>query len=182
MGGLIRQELYYMLKDEKDVHFSFGSIQGDGINNASHGMRRSKFYLNIAGDTPSSNRLFDAIASHCVPVVISDEIGLPFEDVLDYSKFCIFFRASDAVREDFLINFIRNIREEEWTRMWRRLKEVEHYFEYRYPSRGNDAVHMVWQAIRRKVPKIKRKIHRIKRLSMTGEMGLQSAPLHRNFW
>ncbi|KAK4404623.1 putative arabinosyltransferase A [Sesamum angolense] len=111
-GGMVRQELFYMLKNEKDVHFSFGNIKGDGIDKASQGMHSSKFCLNIAGDTPSSNRLFDAIASHCVPVIISDEIELPFEDVLDYSEFCIFVRTSDALREDFLINFIRNISKE----------------------------------------------------------------------
>lgn len=33
-GGVIRQELFYLLKkDEKDVHFTFGSIQRGGVNN-----------------------------------------------------------------------------------------------------------------------------------------------------
>ncbi|KAL0383307.1 UNVERIFIED_CONTAM: putative arabinosyltransferase A [Sesamum calycinum] len=184
LGGMVRQELFYMLKNEKDVHFSFGNIKGDGIDKASQGMHSSKFCLNIAGDTPSSNRLFDAIASHCVPVIISDEIELPFEDVLDYSEFCIFVRTSDALREDFLINFIRNISKEEWTRMWRRLKEVEHFFEFHYPSQENDAVQMIWQAVSRKVPAIKRKVHKASRISQTivpGEKGLISAPLPRNF-
>lgn len=184
-GGAIRHELYYMLRDEKDVHFSFGSIKGDGINQASQGMRSSKFCLNIAGDTPSSNRLFDAIASHCVPVIISDEIELPFEDVLDYSEFCVFVSSTDALKENFLISFVRNVSKEEWTRMWTRLKEVEHFFEYRYPSRENDAVQMIWQAVLRKNPAMKRKIHREGRLSRSsaaGEREFVSAPLPRNFW
>jgi len=49
------------------------------------------------GNTLSGSRaistalsLFDAIASHCVPIIISDEIELPYEDVLDYTEFCIF--------------------------------------------------------------------------------------------
>ncbi|XWS57920.1 hypothetical protein CRYUN_Cryun09bG0214400 [Craigia yunnanensis] len=120
-GGYARQELYYLLRDEKDVHFSFGSVQKDGINKASQGMHSSKFCLNIAGGTPSSNRLFYAIASHCVPVIISDEIELPYEDVLDYSEFCIFVRTSEALKEKFLINLIRSIKKEEWTRMWEKL-------------------------------------------------------------
>ncbi|PIN08085.1 Acetylglucosaminyltransferase EXT1/exostosin 1 [Handroanthus impetiginosus] len=184
-GGIIRQELYYMLKDEKDVHFSFGSIKGDGINKASEGMQMSKFCLNIAGDTPSSNRLFDAIASHCVPVIISDEIELPFEDILDYSEFCIFVRMSDALKENFLINFIRNIGKEEWTKMWRRLKEVEHFFEFHHPSKENDAVQMIWKTVHRKVPMVKREIHKEKRLSRMigrGERGLNVASVPRNFW
>ncbi|KAH0709174.1 hypothetical protein KY284_010601 [Solanum tuberosum] len=30
-GGAIRQELYHLLKDEKDVHFNFGSIKSNGV-------------------------------------------------------------------------------------------------------------------------------------------------------
>lgn len=48
------------------------------------GMRTSKFCLHPAGDTPSACRMFDAIVNLCVPVVVSDSIELPFEDVLDY--------------------------------------------------------------------------------------------------
>ncbi|THU72226.1 hypothetical protein C4D60_Mb04t09850 [Musa balbisiana] len=164
-GGSIRQELFYLLRDEKDVHFSFGSVVANGINEASRGMHSAKFCLNIAGDTPSSNRLFDAIASHCVPVIISDDIELPYEDVLDYSEFCIFVRTSDAIREGFLIKLIRGVSQEDWTRMWQRLKEVEGFFEFQYPSKKDDAVQMIWQAVARKVPAIRLKVHRSRRFS-----------------
>ncbi|KAL9243238.1 hypothetical protein vseg_017150 [Gypsophila vaccaria] len=149
-GGVIRQELYYLLKDEKDVHFTFGSAQRSGVRQASQGMGSSKFCLNIAGDTPSSNRLFDAIVSHCVPVIISDDIELPYEDVLDYSKFSLFVWASDAVKQGYLLNLLRGIQRDEWTKMWNRLKEVAHHFEYQYPSQPDDAVDMIWQALARK--------------------------------
>ncbi|XP_031105561.1 probable arabinosyltransferase ARAD1 [Ipomoea triloba] len=158
-GGAIRQDLYYLLKDEKGVHFKFGSTQSNGVVSASQGMSSSKFCLNIAGDTPSSNRLFDAIASHCVPVIISDEIELPYEDVLDYSEFCIFVRASDAVRKDYLLNLLGGIREDKWTKMWKRLKELTIHFEYQYPSQHNDAVDMIWQAVSRKIYSIQLKAH-----------------------
>ncbi|GAB2269988.1 hypothetical protein Dimus_004903 [Dionaea muscipula] len=153
-GGTVRQELFYLLKDERDVHFTFGSIQRSGIRDASHGMATSKFCLNIAGDTPSSNRLFDSIVSHCVPVIISDQIELPFEDVLDYSKFCIFIHASDAVKPGFLLNLLRGIKKDQWTSMWEKLKQVAHHFEYQYPSQAEDAVDMIWQAIARKFSKV----------------------------
>ncbi|KMZ60527.1 hypothetical protein ZOSMA_597G00020 [Zostera marina] len=40
-----------------------------------------------------SNRLLDAIASHCVPYEdVLDEIELPYEDVLDYLEFCVLIR------------------------------------------------------------------------------------------
>ncbi|CAI8595135.1 unnamed protein product [Vicia faba] len=184
-GGYVRQELYYSLKNEPDVHFSFGSIQKDGIKKATEGMRLSKFCLNIAGDTPSSNRLFDAIASHCVPVIISDEIELPFEDVLDYSEFCVFVRTSDAVKENYLINFIRSISKEEWTKMWNKLKEVEHIFEYNFPSKEGDAVQMIWQAVSHKVPAIKLKLNKFRRYSKSPpslEKDLKPIHVPKIFW
>ncbi|KAJ8753295.1 hypothetical protein K2173_019694 [Erythroxylum novogranatense] len=159
-GGVIRQELYYLLKDEKDVHFTFGSVQGHGINSAGKGMSSSKFCLNIAGDTPSSNRLFDAIVSHCVPVIISDNIELPFEDVLDYSKFCIFVRASDAGKKGYLLNLLRGISRDKWTKMWERLKEIAPHFEYQYPSQAGDAVDMIWRALSLKTSSVRLNINR----------------------
>ncbi|MCD7452366.1 hypothetical protein HAX54_016294 [Datura stramonium] len=159
-GGEIRQELYYLLKDENDVHFTFGSIQSNGVRDAAEGMSSSKFCLNIAGDTPSSNRLFDAIARHCVPVIISDEIELPFEDVLDYSEFCVFVHSSDAVKKGYLLNFLRGVKEDQWTKMWERIKVLSKHFEYQYPSQTNDAVDMIWQAVSRKVSSIHLKDHR----------------------
>ncbi|CAH9107368.1 unnamed protein product [Cuscuta epithymum] len=184
-GGFVRQELFYMLKDEKDVHFSFGNIQKDGIQQATLGMQSSKFCLNIAGDTPSSNRLFDAIASHCVPVIISDDIELPYEDIINYSEFCVFVRTEDALKENFLLNFIRSVGREEWTKMWTKLKEVENLFEYRYPSKGDDAVQMIWHAIARKIPSIKLKVHRARRYYRTPvleDRGHKFAPLPKTFW
>ncbi|CAA6659916.1 unnamed protein product [Spirodela intermedia] len=91
---------------------------------STHGMRTSKFCLHPAGDTPSSCRLFDAIISHCVPVVVSDHIELPFEDELDYLEFSVFFSVQEALRPGFM-----------WARMWRRLKEISCHFEYQYPQR-----------------------------------------------
>ncbi|EOA23903.1 hypothetical protein CARUB_v10017118mg [Capsella rubella] len=185
-GGFVRQELFYLLQDEKDVHFSFGSVRNGGINKASQGMHNSKFCLNIAGDTPSSNRLFDAIASHCVPVIISDDIELPFEDVLDYSEFSVFVRTADALKENFLVNLIRGISKEEWTRMWKRLQEVEKHYEFHFPSKVDDAVQMIWQAIARKVPSVKMRIHKSRRYSGsasdTGKESRWSSLIPRSFW
>ncbi|PON66272.1 Exostosin-like [Parasponia andersonii] len=184
-GGFVRQELFYLLKDEKDVHFAFGSVQKDGIHKATQGMHSSKFCLNIAGDTPSSNRLFDAIASHCVPVIISDDIELPYEDVLDYSEFCIFVRTRDALKEKFLINLVKSFGKEEWTRMWKKLQEVERFYEFQYPSKEGDAVQMIWQAVARKVPAIRMKIHKSRRFSRSldrKEREFGSVPSPKNLW
>lgn len=148
-------------------------------------MHTSKFCLNIAGDTPSSNRLFDAIASHCVPVIISDDIELPYEDVLDYSEFCIFVRTRDALKKNFLVNLTRSIGMDEWTQMWRKLQEVQKFYEFQYPSKEGDAVQMIWQAVARKVPAIRMKLNKSRRFSRSyvrKEKGLSRIPSPSNFW
>lgn len=154
-GGIIRQQLYELLKEEPGVHFESGNTQSDGIQSATKGMQSSKFCLHLAGDTPSSNRLFDAIASHCVPVVISDEIELPYEDVLDYTEFCIFVKSENALQKGFVVKLLKSIKSEEWVKMWKRLKQVELHFRYQHPSEPDDAVNMIWKAIAHKVPPVK---------------------------
>uniref|UniRef100_A0A804LWA5 Exostosin GT47 domain-containing protein n=1 Tax=Zea mays TaxID=4577 RepID=A0A804LWA5_MAIZE len=166
-GGKVRQKLYHLLKDERDVHFTYGSVRQNGIRRATAGMSTSKFCLNIAGDTPSSNRLFDAIVSHCVPVIISDDIELPFEDMLDYSEFCVFVRSADAAKKGFLLRLLRGISREEWTKMWMRLKKVTHHFEYQYPSRSGDAVQMTWSAVARKMHSVQLQLHKRARFHRT---------------
>lgn len=162
-GGKIRHELYRLLKDKPGVRFTTGNTALDGFQSATIGMRSSKFCLNMAGDTPSSNRLFDSIVSHCVPVIISDDIELPFEDTLDYSNFCIFINSSLALKPGYVINMLRNVSEEEWTQLWNQLLLVEHHFEYQHPTRKNDAVNMVWKDIARKLPAINLAINRQRR-------------------
>ncbi|KAG6542567.1 hypothetical protein Mapa_016038 [Marchantia paleacea] len=167
-GGIIRQKLFELLKDEEGVHFATGNTQSNGIKSAMVGMRSSKFCLHLAGDTPSSNRLFDAIASHCVPVIISDEIELPYEDEVDYSEFCLFVRFEDALKRDFVINLLRGVKQEEWTRLWKKLKNVSIHFEYQHPTVPHDAVNMVWKAIARRVPSVKLSLNKGKRYARSG--------------
>lgn len=129
-------------------------------------MRNSRFCLNPAGDTPSSCRLFDAIVNHCVPVIISDRIELPFEDELDYKEFCLFFSIKEALKPNLLVNHLKSLKKEQWLVMWNRLKEVACHYEYHYPSKRDDAVNMIWKQIQRKVPNINLSINRAQRLKI----------------
>jgi hypothetical protein len=78
------------LKGVEDIVIKEGSAGSMGKIAAQDGMRKSLFCLSPAGDTPSSARLFDAIVSGCIPVVVSDELELPFEGILDYRKVTFF--------------------------------------------------------------------------------------------
>ncbi|KAD4983250.1 hypothetical protein E3N88_19921 [Mikania micrantha] len=140
--GKVRRKLEKLLKGYEDVHFE------------------------ATGDTPSSNRLFDAIVSHCVPVVISDHIELPFESELDYTKFSLFFSVKEALVPGYMVEHLRKIPENEWLKMWARLKEITHHFEYQFPPKKEDAVNMIWRQVRSKVPGERLAVNRKQRLKI----------------
>lgn len=129
-------------------------------------MRSSRFCLHPAGDTPSSCRLFDAIVSHCVPVIVSDRIELPFEDDIDYNEFSLFFSSEEAVRPQYLLRILRGINETKWTQMWTKLKAVSHHFEFQHPAKKDDAVNMIFKQVQRKLPSMKLAAHRSERLQI----------------
>lgn len=87
-------------------------------------MHTSKFCLNPAGDTPSACRLFDSIVSLCVPVIVSDSIELPFEDVIDYRKIAIFVESNAALKPEFLVSMLRGITTERILEYQKEMNEV----------------------------------------------------------
>ncbi|KAM7524697.1 hypothetical protein LguiA_014599 [Lonicera macranthoides] len=86
------------IKRSEDVVIKHGAQPRESRRMASQGMHSSKFCLHPTGDTPSACRLFDAILSLCVPVIISGHIELPFEDVIDYRKIAVFIDSNSAVK------------------------------------------------------------------------------------
>ncbi|KAL8233048.1 hypothetical protein R6Q57_002826 [Mikania cordata] len=110
LGGKIRSKLGVELGNADDVIIEEGSAGEAGKTAAQTGMRRSVFCLSPAGDTPSSARLFDAIVSGCIPVIVSDELELPFEGILDYRKIALFVSSSDAVQPGWLLTYLRSIK------------------------------------------------------------------------
>jgi hypothetical protein len=167
----VRRKLANLLENRTDLHFVNSLLSEEGVEQATKGMRSSRFCLHPAGDTPSSCRLFDAIVSHCVPVIVSDKIELPFEDELDYTEFALFFSAEEAIRpRDYLLNYLRNFDKEHWLRMWKRLKEVSHHFHYQHPPKTDDAVNMIWKQVQRKLPAAQLAIHRLQRHNLADRM------------
>ncbi|KAF6161452.1 hypothetical protein GIB67_009331 [Kingdonia uniflora] len=164
--GIVRAKLADVLAGYKDVLYEPSYATAESIQESSQGMRSSKFCLHPAGDTPSSCRLFDAIVSHCVPVVVSDKIELPYEEELDYSQFSIFFSVQKALEPGYMIEQLRQIPKEKWLEMWRNLKNISHHYEFQNPPRREDAVNMLWRQVRYKLPAAKLSDHRSRRLQI----------------
>ncbi|KAI4298141.1 hypothetical protein L6164_031735 [Bauhinia variegata] len=160
-GGKIRDTLFQLLENEEDVIIKHGAQSRESRREASQGMHTSKFCLHPAGDTPSACRLFDAILSLCIPVIVSDDIELPFEDTIDFRKIAIFVETSAAVKRGNLVSMLRAVTPDRILEYQKELKEVKRYFEYEEPD---GAVNEIWRQVSKKLPLIKLMINRDKRL------------------
>lgn len=164
--GIVRAKLTKILAGYNDVSYEQSFASGETIKASTRGMRSSKFCLHPAGDTPSSCRLFDAIVSHCVPVIVSDQIELPYEDELDYTQFSIFFSTKEAVKPGYMVKQLREFPKERWVEMWRLLKNISIHYEFQNPPKKGDAVNMIWRQVKHKIPGAKLAVHRNMRLKI----------------
>lgn len=160
-GGKIRDILFQILEQEEDVVIKHGAQSRESRRAASQGMHTSKFCLHPAGDTPSACRLFDAIVSLCIPVIVSDNIELPFEDTIDYRRIAVFVETSAAIKPGYLVSILRAITPDRILEYQKEIKEVKRYFEYEEPD---GTVNEIWRQVSRKLPLIKLMINREKRL------------------
>lgn len=163
-GGKIRSKLGSELGDADDVIIEEGSAGEAGKIAAQSGMRKSVFCLSPAGDTPSSARLFDAIVSGCIPVIVSDELELPFEGILDYRKISLFVSSSDAVQPGWLLAYLRSIKPSKLREMQDNLAKYVRHFLYSHPAQPLGPEDLVWRMMAGKLVNIKLHIRRSQRV------------------
>ncbi|KAL3575644.1 hypothetical protein D5086_023745 [Populus alba] len=124
-GGKIRDMLFQLLEKEEDVLISHGTQSRESRRTATRGMHTSKFCLNPAGDTPSACRLFDSIVSLCVPLIVSDSIELPFEDVIDYRKIAIFVDTESSIKPGYLVKLLRAVSTKRILEYQKEMREID---------------------------------------------------------
>ncbi|CAH9076326.1 unnamed protein product [Cuscuta epithymum] len=169
-GGLVREKLWDLLVSQSGVIMEEGFPNATGKEQSIKGMRTSDFCLHPAGDTPTSCRLFDAIQSLCIPVIVSDDIELPFEGLIDYSEFAIFVAVSDALQPNWLVSHLRRYSTAQKDELRKNLARVHPIFDYDSGGQGgvgpvltDGAVNYIWKKVHQKVPMIKEAIIREKR-------------------
>lgn len=169
-GGLVRERLWDLLVNEPGVLMEEGFPNATGREQSIRGMRNSEFCLHPAGDTPTSCRLFDAVQSLCIPVIVSDNIELPFEGMIDYSEFSVFVSVNDALRPNWLVDHLRSLSERQKEALRRRMADVQTVFVYDNGHAGgigpvppDGAVNHIWRKVQQKLPMIKEAVIREKR-------------------
>ncbi|KAL1543914.1 putative arabinosyltransferase ARAD1 [Salvia divinorum] len=169
-GGLVREKLWDLLINEPRVIMEEGFPNATGKEQSIKGMRSSEFCLHPAGDTPTSCRLFDAVQSLCIPVIVSDNVELPFEGMVDYSEFSVFVAVSDALKPDWLVSHLRRYSHEQKDRFRRNMAVVQPIFQYDNGHPGGvgpippgGAVNHIWRKVHQKLPLIREAITRERR-------------------
>ncbi|KAG2401718.1 arabinosyltransferase protein [Vigna angularis] len=169
-GGMIREKLWDLMIGEPGVIMEEGFPNATGRDQSIKGMRTSEFCLHPAGDTPTSCRLFDAIQSLCIPVIVSDNIELPFEGMVDYSEFSVFVAISDALKPNWLVNHLKSFSKEQKATFRQNMARVQPIFVYDNGHPGgigpvplDGAVNHIWKKVHQKLPMIKETIIRERR-------------------
>ncbi|KAM1344820.1 hypothetical protein TB2_033736 [Malus domestica] len=169
-GGLVRETLWDLLVNEPDVIMEEGFPNATGREQSIKGMRTSEFCLHPAGDTPTSCRLFDAMQSLCIPVIVSDNIELPFEGMVDYSEFSVFVAVDDALKPNWIVSHLRTFTREQRDRFRQTMAQFQPMFEYDNGHPGgigpippDGAVNHMWKKVHQKLPMIKESIVRERR-------------------
>ncbi|GAB4844843.1 hypothetical protein Ancab_038231 [Ancistrocladus abbreviatus] len=169
-GGIVREKLWDLLVNEPGVVMEEGFPNATGKEQSIRGMRTSEFCLHPAGDTPTSCRLFDAIQSLCIPVIISDNIELPFEGMIDYSELSVFVAVTDALQPKLLVHHLRSFSEKQRDEFRLKMAQVQPIFDYDNGHAGgigpvplDGAVNHIWKKVHQKLPMIKEAIVRDRR-------------------
>ncbi|XP_050221997.1 probable arabinosyltransferase ARAD1 [Mercurialis annua] len=163
-GGKIRAKLVAELSGADGVVVEEGTAGEGGKAAAQIGMRKSIFCLSPAGDTPSSARLFDAIVSGCIPVIVSDELELPFEGILDYRKIAMFVSSSDAIQPGWLLKFLKGVSPARRREMQRNLVKYSRHFLYSNPAQPLGPEDLMWRMMAGKLVNMKLHVRRSQRM------------------
>lgn len=74
---------------------------------------KSEFCLFFPGDTSSSSRLFLLLSLNCIPVIIHDNLILPYENYIDYSKCVIRFPQEIIYNLEMFFDILKSYTDEE---------------------------------------------------------------------
>ena len=115
----------------------------------SQALASANFCFVLPGDGWSA-RFEDAVLHGCIPVIIQDEVDLPFESILDYAQFSIRIAEADASKAP---KILKSVAEEEVLRLQQGVVKMQHRFwygSYVPYARAEMEIKEDWAARRRK--------------------------------
>lgn len=105
-------------------------------------MQRAVFCLCPLGWAPWSPRLVEAVVLGCIPVIIADDIILPFADVIPWDEIAVFVKEGDVPRLDIILSAI------DPPTILAKLRHlasphIKRALQFAFPTQDGDAFHQV---------------------------------------
>ncbi|XBI75922.1 hypothetical protein VPH35_069225 [Triticum aestivum] len=112
-------------------------------------LRNAKFCLAPRGESSWTLRFYESFFVECVPVLLSDEVELPFQNVIDYTEISIKWPSSKIGPE--LFQYLESIPEERIEEMIARGREVRCMWVYAVDTEPCSAMTAIMWELQRKV-------------------------------
>ncbi|XP_043694121.1 probable glucuronosyltransferase Os01g0926600 [Telopea speciosissima] len=114
-------------------------------------LQRTIFCLCPLGWAPWSPRLVEALLFGCIPVIIADDIVLPFSDAIPWEEIGVFIAEEDVTKLDTILT---SIPEKVIVEKQRLLSNpsIKRSMLYSEPSLMGDAFHQILNGLARKLP------------------------------
>ncbi|XP_026393202.1 probable glucuronoxylan glucuronosyltransferase F8H [Papaver somniferum] len=91
-------------------------------------LRNAKFCLAPRGESSWTLRFYESFFVECVPVILSDQVELPFQDVVDYSQISIKFPSTHIGPQ--LLEYLESIPDKEIDAMIARGRQIRCLYAY----------------------------------------------------
>lgn len=112
-------------------------------------LRNAKFCLAPRGESSWTLRFYESYFVECVPVILSDQVELPFQNVIDYSQTSIKWPSTRIGPE--LLEYLASIPDEDIEGMIARGRQVRCLFVYAPESESCSATQGIMWELQRKV-------------------------------
>ncbi|KAL8115453.1 putative glucuronosyltransferase Os03g0107900 [Apium graveolens] len=112
-------------------------------------LRNAKFCLAPRGESSWTLRFYESFFVECVPVILSDQVELPFQNIVDYTQISIKWPSTRISRE--LLEYLESIPDKEIEGMIARGREVRCLWVYSPDSESCSAFTGILWELQRKV-------------------------------
>ncbi|KAL5790172.1 hypothetical protein ACOSQ2_005060 [Xanthoceras sorbifolium] len=139
----VREELTSAWENDKEFDIQNTHIDtrnGSALVSLIFKFKTSKFCICPAGAHANTVCIVNSIHYGCVPVMLSDYYDLPFNDVLDWTKFAVILKEADVFQ---IKHILKAISTSKFRELHTNTIKARKHFQWHSPPTKYDAFHMV---------------------------------------